>query len=152
MQTRDQRYAATIFKQVEYVQRTWPAPATPGESPKPSPEQEEYGGMAHRLPVLVRTAGLAQALAFVKARGKPRHHLLLHHLALAVLPRETEPVKDNQESTIQILSGRSRAVQLGAYMYLTGQVLDALLWYKRFAESVLDVGSEATDATTDPAQ
>ena len=30
------------------------------------------------------------------------------------------------------------------YMYLTQQVLDALLWYKRFAQSVLNV--EASDA------
>ncbi|NJP05008.1 MAG: type III-B CRISPR module-associated protein Cmr5 [Chloroflexaceae bacterium] len=112
MHTRDQQYAATIFEQVQSI-------AT-------NPEQkQEYGSIAHKLPVLIRTAGLAQALAFVEARGKPPHQLLLNHLATTI--------------NCQNLVEQSRTVELNEYMRLTQQALDALLWYKRFAQSVLGV-------------
>lgn len=87
-----------------------------------------YGSLAHKLPVLIRTAGLAQALSFVDARGKDEGRWLLDDLAL----------------TIGLGGGpalvrQSREAQLSAYMHLARQALDALLWYKRFAQSILDV-------------
>src|SRR5437588_3706057 len=113
MQTRDQLYAATIYQQVSTIREK-------------EPEYDKYGAMAHKLPVLIRTAGLAQALAFVEARGKEPHHRLLSDLA------ETVGKKD-------ILLSEARSAHLSDYIHLTQQVMDALLWYKRFAQSVLDV-------------
>jgi len=113
MRTRDQEYAATIYEQVEGVRDA---------------ERKKYGSMAHTLPVLIRTAGLAQALAFVEARGEQPQRLLLDHLATAV-----------GAGTRQDLQVRSRTAELGLYMLLTREVLAALLWYKRFAQSVLHV-------------
>lgn len=91
-------------------------------------ERRKYGSLAHRLPVLVRTAGLAQALAFVEARGDKTGKELLAHIAEVVQEKE--------------LLKRSREAELEEYLYLTRKVLDALTWYKRFAQSVL--GVEAT--------
>jgi len=91
-------------------------------------ERRKYGSLAHRLPVLVRTAGLAQALAFVEARGSQAGEKLLAHIAEVVQEKE--------------LLKRSREAELEEYMDLTRKVLDALVWYKRFAQSVL--GVEAT--------
>lgn len=110
MRTRNQEYAAQIFKQVEQV----------GED-----ERKKYGSLAHRLPVLIRTAGLSQALAFVDARGGAAGKKLLAHIAAVV----------NEEE----LLARNRTAELAEYMRLTRNVLAALAWYKRFAQSVLGV-------------
>jgi CRISPR-associated protein Cmr5 len=119
MLTRDQRYAKQIYEQVSQV---------------PEAERQKYGSMAHKLPVLIRTAGLAQALAFVDSRGSDEQKKLLDHLAVVV-----------NEQNAQNLLARSRTAELADYMRLTRNVLAALVWYKRFAQSVLGVaaGEEA---------
>lgn len=115
MQTRSQKYAARIFKQIEDLQKEHNAG-----------EQKQYGSMAHKLPVLIRTAGLSQALGFVAARGNPMHLRLVQDLAATLrrpdLPRDSRTAPNLQE-----------------YMRMTQEALDALLWYKRFAQSVLKV-------------
>lgn len=128
MQTRSQKYAARIFRQIEALQ----SEHNPGD-------QKQYGSMAHKLPVLIRTAGLSQALGFVEARGNEMHLRLVRDLA-TTLGRPS-------------LSRDSRmATRLQEYMRMTQEALDALLWYKRFAQSVLkvDASDEAggTDAHT----
>jgi CRISPR-associated protein Cmr5 len=117
MQTRDQKLAAKIFKQVQ-------------DEVENKDFAKSYGATAHKLPVLVRAAGLAQALAFVDARGKKPQHLLLDHLAKTVCGANAK--RDE-------LLKRSREDELEKYLHLTQQVMDALLWYKRFAQSVLKV-------------
>ena len=123
MRTRNQEYAAQIFEQVTQV----------GED-----ERKKYGSLAHRLPVLIRTAGLAQALAFVDARGKNPGKRLLDDIA-AVLR-----FKDKDE-----LLRRSREAELPEYMRLTRDVLTSLVWYKRFAQSVLGVEPGADEGDSD---
>lgn len=122
-QTRDQRYATKIFQQVEQVEQK-----TSEKTKENKAYRDAYGSMAHKLPVLIRTAGLAQALAFVEARGKEPHHDLLNHLS--------EIVRNGQHD---LVSQSRSATSLSEYMRLTHETLAALLWYKRFAQSVLDV-------------
>lgn len=129
-QTRDQRYATAIFQQVEKVDQE-----TKSKIGNDKTYRDAYGSMAHKLPVLIRTAGLAQALAFVQARGKKipapdgrtPHHDLLTHLS--------QVVRNGKED----LCTQSRIADLSEYMHLTHESLAALLWFKRFAQSVLDV-------------
>lgn len=122
MQTRDQQYAISALQHVnEY---------------KDSSEKKEwnqYGGMAHRLPILIHTAGLAQALEFVKSRGKDPHKQLLKDL------QETLKCDD--------LLQEVREANLYDYMQLTYQVRQALLWYKRYAQSILDVDDASAGET-----
>lgn len=97
--------------------------------------QKRYGSMAYRLPILVRSAGLAQALAFVESKSKgdvkhPYTHLL-NHLA--------EVVIGNNDG--KALAGQSRNANVQEYMYLTQRTMLALKWYKRFAETMLGVTS-----------
>jgi CRISPR-associated protein Cmr5 len=94
--------------------------------------------MAHKLPVLVRTAGLAQALSFVEARGENPQRQLLDDLAATL---------GYQDGRAGLLA-ESRNAELSQYMYVTKQVLHALLWYKRFAQSVLDVQTAEADDNT----
>lgn len=116
MPTRDQERAAKIFEQVSGL---------------PAGAHKKYGAMAHKLPILVRTAGLAQALEFVNTRSSDVQQQILDHLAdvVGVTPRKT-------------LLDRSRTADLDEYMWLTREVLAALQWYKRFAQSVLHVTAD----------
>lgn len=96
-------------------------------------ERKQYGSMAHRLPVLLHTAGLVQALAFVEDRGKEPHQLLVDHLADVLGFDERKALLEE-----------SRTAPFQKYRYLTHRANIALTWFKRFAQSVLDVepGSE----------
>jgi CRISPR-associated protein Cmr5 len=137
MLTRDQRYAATIYTQIQGT-----------HYPKGSENATKYGSLAHKLPILIRKAGLMQTLAFVEARHKPKEmqdlqtkhpqYQLLVHLA------ETLKFEDTQAFLDAV-----RQAPLGTYMLYTQQALDALLWYKRFAESVLDVKASDEPASPD---
>ncbi len=119
MQTIQQKFAQRIYEQVNTF-----ANDNPG---KDNPARKEYGAMAHKLPVLVRQAGLIQALAYVNTRGKDAHKVLLDHLA----------------QTLGFTRGQflqeARHALLPQYMLLTRQTLWALEWYKRFAQSILGV-------------
>ena len=110
IQTRNQKYAAQVFNHVGAV---------------PLDEHDKYTAMAHKLPVLIRSAGLAQALAFVNSTKERAHERLLDHLA------ETVGAVSRQN-----LLERVRQDDLPNYIRLTQEALAALLWYKRFAQSL----------------
>ncbi len=116
MQTREQKYAQDVYNRVCAIIND------------ERMNRKKYGGMAHKLPILIRTAGLAQALTFVEARGDKSGSQcqLLRDLGATVGHGDK-------------LAADARSAELGEYMRLTQQVLDALLWYKRFAQSVLNV-------------
>lgn len=123
MKTLEQKYAEQIYQQVEQFGE---------QNPEGTKKRKQYGSMSHKLPVLVRTAGLTQALAFVDSRGKDAHKDLLAHLADVVVGGDTET-----------FLAKSREDELQDYMYLMRKTMLALTWYKRFAQSVLKV--EPTD-------
>ena len=113
MQTRDQKYAVDVYNQVLRVKEE---------------DRNSYGSMAHKLPILIRTAGLAQALAFVEVKAKSNNayeQLLKDLTATLHLTRR--------------LNDEAREAELSKYMLLTQQSMAALLWYKRFAQSVLGI-------------
>jgi len=119
MRTLEQEMAEKVYRQV-------------GQLEVGSDFAKEYGGMAHKLPVLIRQAGLVQALAYVAARGKDGAKRLLEDLAQTL----------GCTSAKQLLQ-QSREADLLEYMRLTREATVALTWYKRFAQSVL--GVEPTD-------
>jgi CRISPR-associated protein Cmr5 len=125
MQTLDQQYSATAYEQVLSIKED--------KKYKENEEYKKYGAMAHKLPILIHTAGLAQALEFVHSRGKPVQKRLLDHLAITIGQGDTDKL-------LQTV----RDASLSGYIRLTRQILAALLWYKRFAQSILDV--DATEA------
>ncbi len=124
MQTRSQRFALTVYDRLtEYTPET--------------PKAKKIGILAHRLPILVRKAGLAQALAFADTRQGGEGQEFLDHLAVVV---------NHQDR--QALLRFSREAQFQEYMYLTNEVMTALEWFKRFSVSVLNVkaGDDLNDA------
>jgi CRISPR-associated protein Cmr5 len=133
MLTREQQYAAKIFEQVTELEQASPEKKT------------KYGSMAHKLPVLIRVAGLSQALHFVHSRCNDDQKLLLKHLAHTLDIHDDTGEK--AQSAVEKLLESSRMSQLSMYMYLTHQALAALQWYKRFAQSVLKVESGEDEAS-----
>lgn len=126
--TREQRYAQAVYQQIQPLIN------------KPEQERKAYGSLAHKLPVLIRTSGLAQALAFVRARNKegtPQQQLLAD---LEAVLRTNGALAEGAN-----LVTRSREADFEEYLRLTEAALQALLWFKRFAQSELKVeaGTEA---------
>jgi CRISPR-associated protein Cmr5 len=113
MQTRKQKYADQIYNQISALEEQ---------------DHQKYGTMALKLPALVRTAGLVQALTFVDARRDAAQKKLLDHLA-------TSLGFQNKDA----LLAQARAADLSTYIVLTEQAMAALDWYKRYAQSVLKV-------------
>lgn len=119
MTTRQQQMALSAYDRVTVVKA------------QSADYQQKYGTMAHKLPLLIHTAGLAQALAFVESRNEEPHTQLLQHLAETI---DHAGIHHGRE-----LATRSRAAELDEYMLLTRRVLAALVWYKRFVESILKI-------------
>ncbi len=119
MHTNQQKYAQKAFGQAEEIAKKYE---------KGSEYRQKYGSMSHKLPLLIRTAGLAQALAFVQAKKQTAYDDLLDHVATAV------DIKNGKT-----LAQKSRREHVDGYILLTRRVTAALIWYKRFAESILDV-------------
>jgi CRISPR-associated protein Cmr5 len=125
MKTLEQQFASRIYHQVtEYGDH----------HPKESPNRKKYGAMAHKLPILVHNAGLTQALAFVASRKEDAHQELLKHLAETII-----------ENDLDTLLAQSRESKMSDYVFLTRKALLALKWYKRFAQSVLEIEPTDTD-------
>ncbi len=111
MLTREQRYAADVVKRVRDVRQDGKL------------DRDEYKAMAQGLPVLVRNAGLVQALTFVASRSSEAQKRLLEDVAQTL-------GYDNGQALLK----DSNDLHLAEYMRLTEQVIDALQWYKRLAQ------------------
>ncbi|MCA9950725.1 MAG: type III-B CRISPR module-associated protein Cmr5 [Anaerolineales bacterium] len=123
MHTKQQKYAQKAYEHSVGITEKY--------KEKDDPYRQKYGSMSHKLPLLIRKSGLAQALAFVQAKQEDAYNDLLDHLAEAIAwPEATDGAA---------LAQKSRNENLDRYILLTRRVSDALIWYKRFAESVLDV-------------
>lgn len=128
--TRDQQFAKDVYERViAFKQRR--DEAHQDKDKGKDVQVTQYGSMAHKLPLMIRSAGLAQALAFVDAKAQKRtaYRQLLTDLAAVV----------QQPNLVE----SSRDAPLDKYIYLAQNSLAALLWFKRYAQSVLDV--EVTD-------
>ena len=148
--TREQRYAGEVYTKIQAV-LAW----------KDEQQQKQYGSLAHKLPVLIRTNGLAQSLVFVVARHKDdeQHeryapqlqlikdlaYVLITTNVLGNIPNMQTNDSDRQQDIARMchLLTRSREADFNEYLRLTESALEALLWFKRFAQSELKVDSAA---------
>ena len=135
MSTINQEFALSAHKNVQDVYNQYKS-----DSKKDKAYRKKYGTMAHKLPILVRTAGLVQAVAFVDAKSQkvPAWRQYLDDVAQTV----------NHPDGQALLEASQRA-NLSAYILLTHRVSAALVWYKRFAESVLKVDQSEQDESAE---
>jgi len=124
------------------------AEATAEATKESEKTREIYGNLCHEFPVLVRTCGLCQAIAFCadkaqsddKARAEA-YRLLLTHIG-KILGVETNDTGGSEGS----LTNKILTADTTKYMLYTRSVLQAWVYFKRFAVSVLGVkpgGSES---------
>jgi CRISPR-associated protein Cmr5 len=92
-------------------------------------DRKVYGGMALKLPALIRNAGLCQALHFVKSRRKAPLDALLDHLSLQL--KRVDAQIDDMSS----LCDRARGADVAGYVWLTREALASVTWYGRLARS-----------------
>ncbi|MGQ9656974.1 MAG: type III-B CRISPR module-associated protein Cmr5 [Fimbriimonadales bacterium] len=103
--------------------------------------QKIYGNLCHEFPVLVRTCGLCQAIAFCadkahsdeKARAEA-YRLLLQHVG-KILGIETNGKGGSNDPLLE----KILEADATSYMLYTRRVLHAWVYFKRFAVSVLGV-------------
>lgn len=97
-----------------------------------------YGGLCHSFPVMVMQSGLCQAVAFSADKASAEgaraqaHKKLLEHVG-AILELEGD------------LLGHLQSVSALTYMHHTRRVLEAWVYFKRFAVSVLKVQAGEQD-------
>lgn len=104
-------------------------------------EQKVYGAMAQKLPALIRSAGLCQALHFVKSRGKAPLNTLLGHLGQQL--QRVEPGITDMDSLCTLV----RRADISHYVWLTRETLATVSWYGRLARSEWGIlpGDEPSD-------
>lgn len=127
IQSRDQQRSGLVFGQISLH--------------KDVPWKKKYGSWAHTLPVLIRSAGLAQATAFLESKANADGPKQLRDDLQKVL-RDLGVLKD------KTLLEQAHGLGLLEYTLLTREVLGVLIWFKRFADSVLGVRQGDGDLET----
>jgi CRISPR-associated protein Cmr5 len=130
MATLDQRRAALAFEHVSELV---------GDARKA--EAKKYASMVHKLPALLVSAGLCQALHFVESRSdetRAHQRKLVDHLAKQI--ERTDP----EITSAAKLLDRARDADLASYLRLTEETIACAAWYRRMVQAVLKM--EATDA------
>ncbi len=95
---------------------------------------KEYGSLAREMPTLIQVNGLAQTLAFLKAKNKTHHQKMFQHLSDWVC-QQLGLQGDLLESVL--------AMDSQLYRRATAESLAFLQWLKRFAEAKLGANENA---------
>lgn len=100
---------------------------------------EEYRSFAREFPTLVHQCGLAQAVAFVRAKApKSDAHRDYGDDLAAVLKKAGH----DDTTTAEALATRSREPGVSGYIRLSRDALDAAVWIKRYVEALFEEKAE----------
>ncbi len=95
--------------------------------------KKEYKSYVKKLPVMIKTNGLGQTLAFIKAKGSDAYSKIYEQLK-DWLSRCPNPIigggSDLVEAVINLDSGEYRAA--------TSETLSLLKWMRRFADGMIE--------------
>lgn len=92
-----------------------------------------YGTLALKLPALLRTSGLCQAVHFLKSRNKDAANSLLENLG------EQLGRIDPEIRGMDSLCKRAREAEFANYLWLSREAFAVATWYARLAKSELKV-------------
>lgn len=92
---------------------------------------DKYLPLAQSAPADIQTNGLAQALAFWRAKGEPHHQALYGHISAWVMDQLGHPGQDLLAWITDASTGSDR------YRQATVEAMAFLVWIKRFAEAEL---------------
>lgn len=103
--------------------------------------RKKYATFVHKMPALISSAGLCQAVHFIQSRNQDAGNEYLGHLT-AQLQHVDKTLKD--PST---LADRVRGAPLDMYLRLTQEAFLCSAWYRRMVQGVLKI--EASDVDGD---
>ena len=97
--------------------------------------QKKYGGLCHNFPIMIRQCGLCQSVAFLASKGEDPHRLILNHAQeqLGLGQPNGQFLTPAEFAQCVACWGTSE------YALKTRLTLQAFTFYKRLAESILDV-------------
>ena len=141
MANREAARAILAHQQVDALDKRLAEDAKEGEEAEKRAKRarRDYATIAHRLPLMVRRAGLSSALLFVCSRKNEHQLLLLDHLAAQLNDAGL------CDGTIDGLLKAAREADLWALERLTAEAERCLLWTKRLTVTVLGVTANQTD-------
>jgi CRISPR-associated protein Cmr5 len=92
---------------------------------------KSYGALVKSAPADIQTNGLAQALAFWRAKGKPEHELLVEHINVWL----KKWLNLTQDVHLWIAHSDTSSAQ---YLRAMLEAMNYVVWLKRFAEAAGD--------------
>ena len=93
--------------------------------------KENYKSAAKKLPVLIKTNGLGQTLAFLKSKGGA-HDKLYEHIGSWLQTEDTKQLVEEGELVEQIINLESQT-----YRQVTVETLALLNWLRRFVDGLM---------------
>lgn len=120
--TRNQEYAVRIYEQVRKIRDLHPK------------EAPAYGRYAHKLPIMILTEGLVNAVSFVRVKNSDNGFLLQDITTLI----GKEFGAGDVDGFLDVI----RKADIETYMILTQKIQDSLVWYKRYSKTILNVEGE----------
>ncbi len=135
LEIRSQKIARAAFQRVE------------GRLHQPAPDK--YLAFARAFPTLIHTCGLAQAGAFALAKREEK--LKVFDDLAQVMNAADEGWQFDDGAALDALA-RRRETDVGTYLRMTRQALQAATWIKRYAEALLAAkqATRAGDADATP--
>ncbi|MDK8180624.1 type III-B CRISPR module-associated protein Cmr5 [Paenibacillus sp. UMB4589-SE434] len=109
-------YATTALRHIHTIQAKCSAA-----------DRQQYGSLCHRFPAMVQLNGLRLTVAFLSIQ-KGMRGTFLDHINEAIQDFTLKPA--------------SFPATMQEYRVLTHKVLEASVWYKRYAEAVLGISPE----------
>ncbi len=103
--------------------------------------KRKYATFVHKMPALISSAGLCQAVWYIKSRKEEAGERLLDDLS-SQLKRVDPELKDGQG-----LTQRVHSAPLELYLRLTQEAFLCSAWYRRMVQGVLKI--EAADTGDD---
>lgn len=94
----------------------------------------EYRSFCEGFPALLRSAGLAQTVAFLSAKAGHPHGDLYRHIEEQF--RGLDVIKDKNTSLLELVAG-SGAAQVQQYRLYSQLALRIAYWHKRLAQSMI---------------
>jgi len=120
MQTRSQQNSEFVYRQIKTLL---------DEGNLIEMQRKQYGALCHRFPIMVLRNGLIQTMAYLEAKGNTESaHLSLYMHLRDYLTESGQPVN-------------LQRCDLSKYQDYTRRILGAAIWYKRYAESILNVSA-----------
>ncbi len=99
---------------------------------------DNYRSYVRRIPTMILTNGLGQALAFVKAKSKEGNAYELIYSQLTEYLRSNSTARIKMPEDKNDLVGWVISCDSTEYHYITQEILAFLNWLKRFAEGMIE--------------